>query len=169
MDQLKIEYKDIDSLIPFSNNARTHSDDQVAQIAASIKQYGFRNPILIDENNGVLAGHGRLLASRKLGLKKVPCVVSEGMSEAQKRAYILADNKIAANSGWDIQMLQGELEFLKETDSNFDFDSIGFNDKELEEITMGGMIEDGDSDDFESVEESELKHKCPRCGFEFDD
>ncbi|MCK1616589.1 site-specific DNA-methyltransferase [Bradyrhizobium sp. 159] len=126
---LRVEYRSLESLIPYARNARTHSGAQVAQIAASIREFGWTNPILVDGNNGVIAGHGRLLASRKLGLVEVPVIELAGLSEAAKRAYVLADNKIALNAGWDEAMLAlevGELSAL-----GADLSLVGFSDSEL--------------------------------------
>ena len=109
--QLTVTYKRTEDLIPYVNNARTHSDEQVTQIASS-----FNNPILTDGENGVIAGHGRLLAAKKLGLETVPTIELSGLTKAQKKAYILADNKIALNSGWDIDLLSVELQELQDTD-----------------------------------------------------
>jgi ParB-like chromosome segregation protein Spo0J len=120
---------DTNLLIPYINNARTHPDEQVTQIASSIKEFGFNQPILIDADDGVIAGHGRLLAAKKLELKKVPCIRLEHLSESQKKAYILADNRIALNSGWDFEMLKMEVEDIKD---NFDLKDFGFNREELE-------------------------------------
>jgi len=120
---------DTNLLIPYINNARTHPDEQVTQIASSIKEFGFNQPILIDADDGVIAGHGRLLAAKKLELKKVPCIRLEHLSESQKKAYILADNRIALNSGWDFEMLKMEVEDIKD---NFDLKEFGFNREELE-------------------------------------
>ena len=106
---LTVEYRPVEELIPYARNARTHSDEQVAQIAASIREFGFTNPILVDGENGIIAGHGRLLAARKLGMAEVPVIELAGMSEAQKRAYIIADNKLALNAGWDTEMLTIEF------------------------------------------------------------
>jgi site-specific DNA-methyltransferase (adenine-specific) len=125
----KLEWRQIADLIPYARNARTHSDEQVAQIAASIKEFGWTNPILVDGDNGIIAGHGRLAAARKLGNTEVPVIELTGLSEAQKRAYILADNKLALNAGWDIDLLTEELKELK--DLNFDLELTGFSDKEL--------------------------------------
>src|ERR1039458_6770093 len=111
----RIEIWLINRLVPYAKNARTHSPEQVAQIAASIVEFGFVNPILVDTNNGIIAGHGRLLAARKLGLAEVPVVGLDHLSETQRRAYILADNKLAMNAGWDEKMLASELREL-ETD-----------------------------------------------------
>ena len=102
---LAVEYRPAAALIPFAKNARTHSDAQVAQIAASIREFGWTNPILVDGDNGIIAGHGRLLAARKLGMATVPVIELAGLSEAQKRAYVIADNKLALNAGWDDELL----------------------------------------------------------------
>ena len=136
--QLTVIYKRVDELIPYVNNARTHSDEQVTQIASSIKEFGFNNPILTDGENGVIAGHGRLLAAKKLGLETVPTIELSGLTEAQKKAYILADNKIALNSGWDEELLKIELDDLK--NSGADLESVGFTNDELEEIL--GVVDD---------------------------
>src|ERR1700674_1368960 len=98
---LQVESWPIERLIPYARNARTHSDAQIAQIAASIREFGFNNPILVDSASGVIAGHGRLLAARKLGLEEVPVIVLDHLSEADKRAYIIADNRLAELAGWD--------------------------------------------------------------------
>ena len=116
-------------LIPYARNARTHSDAQVAQIAASIKEWGWTSPVLVDETGMIIAGHGRVMAARKLGLAEVPVMVADGWSEAQKRAYVLADNQLAMNAGWDTDLLKVELQGLAADD--FDMDLIGFDDKFL--------------------------------------
>ncbi|HEY4365119.1 MAG TPA: site-specific DNA-methyltransferase [Bryobacteraceae bacterium] len=125
----QIEFWLIDKLIPFARNPRTHSDAQITQIAASIAEFGFNNPILVDTMAGIIAGHGRLLAARKLGLAEVPVIVLDHLTEAQKRAYIIADNQLALNAGWDEGLLGMELAALREED--FDLDLIGFEDEEL--------------------------------------
>lgn len=130
--QLTVTYARVEDLIPYVNNARTHSDDQVTQIASSIKEFGFNNPILTDGENGVIAGHGRLLAAKKLGLETVPTIELSGLSEAQKKAYILADNKIALNSGWDEELLKIELDDLQL--QGIDLETVGFSDEELQNI-----------------------------------
>lgn len=135
MNELKVEYKNIKELIPYCNNSRTHSDEQVQQIASSIKEFGFTNPVLIDEQGGIIAGHGRVMAAKKLGLAEVPCIVLDGLSEAQKKAYIIADNKLALNSGWDADMLKVEMERLSEL--GFDLSLTGFDDIELSGIFDG--------------------------------
>lgn len=113
-------------LIPWARNPRTHNDAQVAQIAASIAEFGFNNPILVDTNAGIIAGHGRLLAARKLGLAEVPVIVLDHLTEAQKRAYVIADNKLDENAGWDDDLLRLEIESLQE--ENFDVCLLGFDD-----------------------------------------
>jgi hypothetical protein len=134
----RIEIWTTDRLVPYARNARTHSAEQIAQIAASILEFGFTNPILVDSMDGIIAGHGRLLAARKLGLAEVPAVVLDHLSETQRRADILADNKLAMNAGWDEKMLASELREL-ETDGT-DLALIGFSDEELE-----ALLEDGDA------------------------
>lgn len=128
----KVERRSISSIIPYARNSRTHSDEQVAQIAASINEWGFTNPILIDIDGEIIAGHGRLLAAQKLGLKEVPCITAVGWSDAQKKAYVIADNKLALNAGWDNDMLAIEFGELKDLDFNLDL--IGFDSDELANI-----------------------------------
>src|SRR5580698_8191471 len=125
----RIEHWPLEKLIPYARNPRTHSDAQVAQIAASIAEFGFNNPILVDTKAGIIAGHGRLLAARKLGLTEVPVIVLDHLTEAQKRAYVIADNKLAENAGWDDDMLRVEIESLQ--DESFDVSLLGFEDVEL--------------------------------------
>ena len=122
--QLAVNYRPVAALIPYARNARTHSEEQVAQIAASIREFGWTNPILVDGDNGIIAGHGRLLAARKLGMTTVPVIELAGMSEAEKRAYILADNKLALNAGWDEAMLAAEIGDLQGL--GFDLALTGF-------------------------------------------
>ena len=129
---MQIVYKKVNELIPYINNSRTHSEEQVNQIVASINEFGFTNPLLIDEKGSIIAGHGRLMASKKLGMEEVPCIVLSGLTEAQKKAYIIADNKTALNAGWDEELLKLELENLKELD--FDLELTGFNVDELDDI-----------------------------------
>lgn len=129
---MQIEQIGIATLIPFAKNSRTHSDAQVAQIAASIREFGFTNPVLVDEANGIIAGHGRVLAARKLKLTEVPCIRLAHLTDAQKRAYVIADNKLALNAGWDEAMLKLELADLKALD--FDLDLTGFNTDEIDAL-----------------------------------
>jgi len=127
----KIEWMSVETLIPYAKNARTHSDEQVAQIAGSIKEFGFNNPVLVDKDNSVIAGHGRLMAARKLGMDKVPVVQLGHMTEAQRKAYVLADNRIALSSGWDAGMLSLELQDLKD---DIDLSLLGFDPDELDAL-----------------------------------
>jgi site-specific DNA-methyltransferase (adenine-specific) len=129
---MKIEFVDLATLIPFAKNSRTHDDAQVAQIAASIKEFGFTNPVLVDEINGIIAGHGRVMAARKLKLTEVPCIRLAHLTDAQKRAYVIADNKLALNAGWDAAMLKLELADLKAL--NFDLDLTGFSADEIDDL-----------------------------------
>lgn len=129
---LKVVYRAVSELIPYARNARTHSDEQVARIAASIKEFGWTNPILIDGENGIIAGHGRVLAARKLGLERVPTIELSGLTEAQKRAYILADNRLALDAGWDEEMLK--LEFAELEKEGFELSKTGFSDEEIREM-----------------------------------
>ena len=126
---MQIETRPIERLIPYVRNARTHSEDQVAQIAASIAEFGFVNPVLIGADDMIVAGHGRVLAAKLLGLLEVPVIVLDHLSEAQRRALVIADNKIAENAGWDEAMLRAELAALR--DDKFDLDLLGFSDADL--------------------------------------
>lgn len=133
-----VERRSVESLIPYARNARTHSDEQVAQIAASIKEWGWTTPVLVDEDGQIIAGHGRVMAARKLGIEEVPVMIARGWSEAQRRAYVLADNQLAANAGWDMEILKVELNDLTEMKFDldligFDLDLIGLNQKDIEE------------------------------------
>jgi len=132
-NSMKLEYRAIDSLLPYEKNARTHSPEQIAQVAASIKEFGFTNPILIDEQSGIIAGHGRVLAAAKLSMDEVPTITLSGLSEAQKRAYIIADNKLALNAGWDEAMLAVEFAELEAMD--YDLTLTGFSLDEIADLT----------------------------------
>jgi len=142
----RIEIWPTDRLVPYARNARTHSAEQVAQIAASIVEFGFTNPILVDSMDGIIAGHGRLLAARKLSLPEVPVVVLDYLSETQRRAYIIADNKLAINAGWDEKLLASELRELEK--DGMDLAVVGFSDEELE-----ALLEDGDAPSQDVAEE----------------
>lgn len=144
------ELVEVGRLIPYSRNARTHSEAQVAQIAASIREFGFLNPIIVSSDNTILCGHGRFYAAQKLGLEKVPCIREEYLTEAQKRAYILADNKIGLNSGWDNDLLAVELSDLQE--QAFDLSLTGFDDAEIEQLLR---TDDAKDDNFDVGKELE--------------
>lgn len=132
MKNLKVEYRSVEALIPYANNARTHSKEQVAQIAASIAEFGFVNPVLVGEDGVLIAGHGRLLAARQLGMESVPSISLSHLSEAQRKALVIADNRIALNAGWDEELLRLELEALGDLD--FDLDVLGFNPAEIDDL-----------------------------------
>ena len=129
----RAERRKVSDLVPYARNSRTHSDEQVAQIAASIKEWGFTNPVLIEPDGGIIAGHGRVMAAQRLGLDEVPCVIAEGWTEAQKRAYVIADNKLAMNAGWDNDLLA--VEFGELADLGFDLDLTGFDADEIAALT----------------------------------
>ena len=131
---MQIEQLKVGDLIPYVNNSRTHSDEQVMQVASSIKEFGFTNPILIDDDGGIIAGHGRLMAAKKLGLDEVPCIRLGHLSEAQRKAYVIADNQLALNSGWDLDALKLEMDRLGELDFNIEL--LGFDDDFLASLMI---------------------------------
>ncbi len=141
------DYKTVSTsnLIPYARNSRTHSDEQVAQIAASIKEFGFLNPIIIDGGNGIIAGHGRVLAAQKLGLESLPCIEAAHLTDAQRKAYVIADNKLALNAGWDDDLLRVELDEL--SDMGFDIELTGFSLDEIEALQIEEEPEEGLTDE----------------------
>jgi len=154
---IQVEQRRVDDLIPYARNSRTHSDAQVAQIAASIQEFGWTNPVLIDGDGGLIAGHGRLLAARKLGLVEVPCIALGHLSETQKRALIIADNKLALNAGWDDAMLALEIGELAE--SGFDLGLMGFSDAEISALSADkteGLTHPDEAPDLPDVPLSEM-------------
>jgi ParB family transcriptional regulator, chromosome partitioning protein len=158
----QIEQIAIDKLVPYARNSRTHDDAQVAQIAASIREFGFTNPVMIAADDTIIAGHGRVMAARKLGLKEVPCLRLSHLTETQRRAYIIADNKLALNAGWDEEMLGLELADLREVD--FDLDVVGFDGDAIEaflnpqepDFSPGTEEDQGKLDEKSPIE-------CPHC------
>lgn len=144
MADLQIEYVLATDLVPYENNSRTHSQQQVDQIKRSITEFGFTNPILIDEHNGIIAGHGRLQAAQELGIVLVPTITLKGLTKAQRKAYVIADNQLALNAGWDFDALRIEIEDLDSLDFNLRF--LGFGEQELERIL--GIEEMPDADEF---------------------
>lgn len=167
----QITRRPVASLTPYARNARVHTPAQIAQIAASIREWGWTMPILVDEAGTVLAGHGRLLAAQHLGLTEVPCMEAKGWSEAQRRAYVLADNRLTDLSTWDQDLLTVEMQDLSALDYNLDL--IGWDGEELARLLDSqeepepdmppSSTQEIDPDDYQ------LGHRCPRCGFEFDD
>ena len=163
---MKIVMKKVGDLIPYVNNTRTHTDEQVNQVASSIKEFGFTNPVLIDSDGGIIAGHCRTLAAKKLKFKEIPCIELSNLTEAQKKAYIIADNKLALNAGWNEELLKIEIESLKELD--FDLDLLGFDSLELEDL-LSESREIEMKDFFEEIEQKEKVEKtfiCEHCGKE---
>jgi ParB-like chromosome segregation protein Spo0J len=157
----KIEQVAVADLIPYASNSRTHSDAQIAQIAASIREFGWTNPILIDGDNGLIAGHGRLLAARKLGMEIIPAIVLDHLTKAQQRALVIADNQLALNAGWDMELLKAEIEDLKLED--FDLALLGFDDKTMSSLFLDR--EDGATDaqaEWEGMPEFEDDGPCFR-------
>ena len=146
MTKIKVTYKKTEDLIPYANNSRTHSDTQVAQIAASIREFGFRNPVLIDGENGIIAGHGRVLAARKLGLAEIPTIDGSDLTETQKKAYVIADNKIALNAGWDEELLMLEIEDLRSLGA--DINILAFDPSEIQQNKVDySVLDDENLDD----------------------
>jgi len=149
LNKLDVEYRRVETLIPYARNARTHSDEQVAKIAASIVEYGWTNPVLVDGNNGIIAGHGRLLAAYKLGLDEAPVIELAHLSPMQKRAYVIADNQLALAAGWDDELLALELAELSE--AGFDLALTGFDAGELSELMAGDEPQGGGQTDDDAV------------------
>jgi ParB-like chromosome segregation protein Spo0J len=163
----QIEHLALDALVPYARNSRTHSAEQVAQIAGSIREFGFTNPVLIDADGGIIAGHGRVMAARKLGLDEVPCIRLTHLTETQKRAYIIADNKLALNAGWDEEMLRLELGELREAD--VDLSLVGFTEEEIDGLLAPPPdFAPGTEGDQGKLDELAPKMvKCPTCNHVF--
>jgi ParB-like chromosome segregation protein Spo0J len=151
IDAPKIEQRSVAELTPYAANSRTHSQEQVAQIAASMKEFGWTNPILISDDNMIIAGHGRIMAAKELGMVDVPVIVLSGLSEAQQKALVIADNKLALNSIWDDELLKMEMADL--VASGFNYEAIGFNTQELREL-----LEDTEEPAKEDDEEKEANY-----------
>ena len=164
---MKITQKKVTELIPYVNNSRTHSDTQVAQIAASIKEFGWTNPILVDGTNGIIAGHGRLLAARKLGFKEVPTIELADLTEIQRKAYVIADNRLALNAEWDNQLLTLELNELLA--DGFAMDILGFDSEEISKLLDEPDFQPATEEEQGKLDELDPKWiACPHCGKEFD-
>lgn len=159
----KIKRRKVDALIPYARNARTHSDEQVAQLAASIKEWGWTTPVLVDEDGEIIAGHGRVLAARKLGIKEIPTMTATGWTKAQKQAYVLADNQLPQNAGWDMDLLSVEM---KDLDADgFDLELIGFGEGEITNILLPTEVGKTDAEkewegmpDFEQDDKTSFRH-----------
>ena len=154
MTSLQIEHRQTGDLNPYKNNARTHSDKQISQIAASIKQFGFNNPVLIDKDDVIIAGHGRVLAAKELSLETVPTIRLEHLSEAEKRAYIIADNRLAEKAGWDQDTLAIELQNLTQIELDFDVSITGFELPEIDLLIEGLTPEPEKADPADNVPEA---------------
>jgi hypothetical protein len=135
--QLKVRYQDVDALKPYAGNARTHSDKQITQIAASINKFGFNNPVLVDADNRIIAGHGRVEAAKRLGLTSIPTIRLDHLSDAERRAYVIADNRLAELAGWDREILKIELQGLADLELDFDIEITGFDTAELDDLLDG--------------------------------
>lgn len=158
----QVERRPLAELFPYARNARTHSDAQIAQIAASIREWGWTIPVLVDEEGQLIAGHGRVLAARQLGIETVPVMTARGWSEAKIRAYRIADNKLGLNSGWDDELLALELADLRDLGAALDL--TGFDTASLESLLAGPKSPEG----FDEYDENiETEHECPKCGFKW--
>lgn len=172
MNDIKVERESTDSLWTNEKNTRVHSEEQIEQIASSIREFGFTNPILIDEKNVVLAGHGRLLAAQHLSLEDVPVIRLDNLTEKQKRAYVIADNKLALNSEWNDELLQMEIQALHSED--FDLKTLGWSENEIASFVGWNLEPFEVEQEYEGATEITLedigtmKHRCPRCNFEYD-
>lgn len=164
-DKMRIEFMPVAGLLPYVANARTHSPEQVKQIVDSILEFGFTNPVLIDANNELVAGHGRVMAAKELGHDLVPCIRLGHLTELQIRAYRLADNKIALNSGWDMTKLAAEVDALQKLD--VDLMVAGFNEDEIAKM-IAGLVPPMAPADFPAVDENiHTEHQCPKCGYKW--
>jgi ParB-like chromosome segregation protein Spo0J len=163
----RLEMWPVERLQPYDRNSRTHSPEQIAQIQASIREFGFTAPILVDGKDGILAGHGRLAAAKELGLAEVPVVVLDHLDAKQRRAYVLADNKLALNAGWDMSLLQQEVMALNLAD--FDLSLLGWSDDEIAGMLDPEGIDSGEApEEFAEVDDDiETDHRCPSCGYEW--
>lgn len=158
IEQIKIE-----RLTPYARNSRTHSDIQVSQLAASIKEFGFTNPVLISDDLDIIAGHGRVLAAHKLGMEEVPCIRLSHLNENQRRAYVIADNQHALNAGWNFEMLAVEIDELN--DAKFDIGALGFTNEQLADLIGSPTIPPISDEDPGKNDEKPVI--CPKCHHEF--
>ena len=154
---MELQTRKVSDLIPYINNSRTHSDEQINQIISSIKEFGFTNPILLEEENGIIAGHGRLIAVRKMGWTEVPCVTIKGLTKTQIKALNIADNQIALNAGWDLDKLKLEVKGLNEEDFNLDI--LGFNKNQIDDFLFEEVIGLTDEEETPEIDESKVKSK----------
>ena len=161
----EVERVDPDTLIPYSNNAKEHPEEQVKKIASSIKNYGWDQPIVVDGENEIIKGHGRLQAAELLGLDEVPIIKREDLTEAEAKASRIADNK-TAESAWNDDLLASEIEILEQTEA-IETETLGFSDGEIDELLEPEDMEVPDAFDEVDDEEIETEHECPECGYEW--
>ena len=154
---MELQTRKVSDLIPYINNSRTHSEEQINQIISSIKEFGFTNPILLEEENGIIAGHGRLMAVQKMGWSEVPCVTIKGLTKTQIKALNIADNQIALNAGWDLDKLKLEVKGLDEED--FNLDTLGFSKNQIDDFLFEEVIGLTDEDETPEIDESKVKSK----------
>lgn len=166
MNKLEIKYRKVEDLIPYARNSRVHSDAQVAQIAASIREFGFRTSVLVDGDNGIIAGHGRVLAARKLGIDEVPTIDGSDLTETQRRAYVIADNKIALNAEWDKEMLLLEVQDLE--DAGLDIGILAFDPSELEANSVDYSVLDGEDVNTQITQLNDGTRKAIQIEFELE-
>lgn len=159
----KIIFLAVSELIPYARNTRTHSETQVSEIAGSIREFGFTNPVLIDQDNEIIAGHGRVLAARKLSIDQVPCIQLKHLTDTQRRAYSIADNKLALNASWDSDLLSLEIKDI--TEAGFNADMLGFDADELAAILADDAAAFSPEDFSEYDENINTEHECPKCGY----
>jgi len=166
MAKTKIEQVPVESLIPYARNAKKHSDEQVAQIAGSIREFGFNNPVLIDKDNGIIAGHGRVLAARKLNLQEVPCIRLDHLTDTQRKAYIVADNRLGEiGGGWEWELLKIETDEIVQ--AGIGLDLMGFTDADISRMLVSGRDSEKEApEDFPEADENiDTQHQCPKCGY----
>ena len=159
----QVEMRRVASLTGYKRNARTHSEAQVEQIVASVREFGWTNPVLIDAENVIIAGHARVEAAKRLVMDEIPCIVLAGLTDAQKRAYAIADNKLPLNAGWDEKLLG--MEFAELKDLGFNLDLLGFDASELADVTQGREVNQPEYD--ENVGSTVFMVECPKCGHQF--
>lgn len=162
----QVERRPLASLIPNARNARTHSPEQVSQIAASMKEWGWTIPVLIDEEGGIIAGHGRVLAGHLLKYQEAPCMTARGWSDAKKRAYMIADNKLALNAGWDDEMLRLEFEELQEV--GYPVELTGFDPASIEKLLTADQFDPGNAENSGDLSQVDGALMCPHCGKRID-
>lgn len=164
----QFEVRKVADLVPYAQNSRTHSPEQVAKIAGSIRAFGFANPVLIDEEGTIIAGHGRVMAANQLGMVEVPTITLTGLTDTERRQYVIADNRLALDAGWDEAMLALELKAIELDGGSLAL--TGFDEGEVQRLLNGPDMRAPDSSTEEiDTDEFQMGCKCPRCGFEFDD